>query len=87
MKANLLHSFQKWCLQSDNTFENVPSQEVLPSFFTKNGNVSFHEVENTFIDVKFIFIQKGIEMQKGSKVFVLQFGITIAPCSFGFIIY
>ena len=49
--------------------------------------MSFHEVKNIFVDVRLSFIKKIIEVRKGRKVFVLEFVITIAPNTFGFIIY
>ena len=76
VKADLPHSFQR-VFQKMTILLKTFQVRVLRNFFTKNRNVSFHELENTFDDVTFIF-NKRIEMRKGSKIFVLQLGITIA---------
>jgi len=55
VKADLQHSFEKGCLQNDNTLNIFQVREVLPSFFTKNGNVSFHEPENLILYKVFFF--------------------------------
>ena len=76
VKADLQHLFQKGCLQNDNTFENLPSQGSSAEFLHQEWKCGIsHDLENTFVEVKFIFIKKSIEMRKWSKVFVLQFGM------------
>jgi len=52
VKADLQHHFKRVVYKTTILLKIFQVRKVLPNFFTKNENVSFHELENYYVACK-----------------------------------